>query len=362
MTRIVAVVGGGYGGITVAKALDEFADVVLVEPKDTFVHNVAGLRGLVDPAWAEQIFLPYEKLLRRGTVLRDRATRVDSTTINLAAGGSITAEYVVLATGSAYPFPAKVDVTERVAAIAKLRAVYEALAAAEDVLLLGAGPVGLELAGEIRGAWPEKSVTIVDPASGVVTGHGLPEEFHRQLREQLDELGVRLLLGTELDELPPVEPGVAKTFTARTRRGELVQADVWFRCHGVTPTTDYLAGDLAEARLSNGSLAVTPELRLAGHDSIFAIGDVTAVAEPKMAKAAEKQAEVVAANIRALIEGTGQLLSYEPGPPGIALPLGPTGGVSYAESAGVLGAAMTARIKGTSLRVEVYRDLLNLGS
>src|SRR5690606_33019922 len=37
----VAVVGGGYGGIIAAKALEEFADVVLIEPRDTFVHHNA---------------------------------------------------------------------------------------------------------------------------------------------------------------------------------------------------------------------------------------------------------------------------------------------------------------------------------
>jgi NADH dehydrogenase FAD-containing subunit len=30
----VAVVGGGYGGASVAKALDDVADVVLIEPRD----------------------------------------------------------------------------------------------------------------------------------------------------------------------------------------------------------------------------------------------------------------------------------------------------------------------------------------
>ena len=39
----VVVIGGGYGGVNVAKALDEVADVTLVEPKDAFFHNVAAL-------------------------------------------------------------------------------------------------------------------------------------------------------------------------------------------------------------------------------------------------------------------------------------------------------------------------------
>ena len=33
----VTIVGGGYGGITAAKALDDVAEVTLVEQKDTFV-------------------------------------------------------------------------------------------------------------------------------------------------------------------------------------------------------------------------------------------------------------------------------------------------------------------------------------
>ena len=39
MTATVAVVGGGYGGITVAQSLDEDVNVVLIEPKDAFVHG-----------------------------------------------------------------------------------------------------------------------------------------------------------------------------------------------------------------------------------------------------------------------------------------------------------------------------------
>src|SRR5687768_5327324 len=112
MTTTVAVVGGGYGGVTAAKALDDIADVVLIEPRDAFVHNVAALRVLVDPHWPGRLFFPYDRLLRRGRVVRDRAVRVDATGVTLGSGERIMADYVVLATGSAYPFLAKVDVPD----------------------------------------------------------------------------------------------------------------------------------------------------------------------------------------------------------------------------------------------------------
>lgn len=355
----VAVVGGGYGGITAARLLDPVADVILVEPRDTFVHNVAALRGAVDASWTECFFLPYDRLLRRGRIVRDRAASVASTTVELGSGGRIAADYVVLATGSRYPFPAKMDVEDSRAAQAKLHATRESLATAERVLLLGAGPVGLEFAGEILAAWPGKSVTLVDPATELPPA-GFPGEFTAELRRQLDALGVRLLLGTSLAEDPPGEPGASKTFTVSTHAGGTIEADIWFRCFGTSPSTEYLAGGLAAARGQGGELAVTPELRVPGHDRVFAIGDVTALPEAKTARAAADHAEVAAANIRTLIEGGTALRTYTPPAPAIALPLGPKGGLTYSPEAGLLGAEQTAEIKGRDMMIARFGDVLGL--
>src|SRR4030081_1716058 len=143
----VVVVGGGYGGVAVAKALDETSDVVLVEPKDAFMHNIAALRALVDPSWLPRIFLPYSHLLTNGRVVRDRAAVVDPHRVVTASGEEISADYVVLATGSRYPFPAKTDLVDSHHAKEQVRQTHRSLAPADRVLLVGAGPVGVELAG-----------------------------------------------------------------------------------------------------------------------------------------------------------------------------------------------------------------------
>jgi NADH dehydrogenase FAD-containing subunit len=360
MTTTVAVVGGGYGGVTAAKALDDVADVVLIEPRDAFVHNVAALRVLVDPAWPGRLFFPYDRLLERGRVVRDQAVLVDTTGVTLASGDRVAADYLVLATGSTYPFPAKIDVPDSAEARTKLAATHKALAGAGSVLLLGAGPAGLEFAGEIKAAWPDTAVTIVDPAEDIVQASGLPAEFREEVRSQLAELGVKLLLGTSLAVDPPTAPGEANAILVSTVDGREISADIWFRCYGVVPAAGYLAEDLSAARGADGHLQVTADLRLPGHENIFAVGDITAIPEPKMAKAAEQHGEVVAANIRTLIKGGDDLVSYEPGPPGISLPLGPGGGASYRPDVGVLGAEPTSMIKGANLRVESYVELLNL--
>jgi apoptosis-inducing factor 2 len=352
----VAVVGGGYGGITAAKALDGSADVILIEPRDTFVHNVAALRAVVDPDWADRLFIPYDGLLTRGQVRRDRAVRVSAATVELASGAEITADYIVLATGSAHRYPAKVDVEDRASAKKKLRDTHQELARASRVLLLGAGPVGLEFAGEIKAAWPGKAVTVVDPCPDLVSGR-FPGEFRSQLRAQLDELGVELLLGTSLLELPASGAGQAGTFTVMTGSGAGITADIWFSCYGAVPNSGYLATDLSAARQPDNLIAVTPELRVQGQDTVFAVGDITAVPEMKMARLAQKHADVVAANIRTLIEGGGDMVTYRPETDAIVLPLGPKGGVSYAPEAGVLGAGPTSDIKG-NLFIDIYLDLL----
>src|ERR1700748_2383998 len=135
-TRPVVVVrGGGYAGMQVARPLDDLADVVLVEPKDHFVHNVAALRALVDPSWLERIYLPYTALLGA-----DRVVKADADRVVLASGAELFPDYLVLATGSGYPFPAKPDLSGTEAAHAKVKNTHAALAGAGRVLLLGAGP------------------------------------------------------------------------------------------------------------------------------------------------------------------------------------------------------------------------------
>src|ERR1700687_5234916 len=146
----VVVVGGGYGGITVARAWDDTSNVVRVEPKDAFMHNIAALRALVDPSWLPRIFLPYAGLLTNGRVVRDRAVVVDPHQVVTASGEEITADYVVLATGSRYPCPSIPDRVDTNRAQEQVGLAHQAHTQADRVLLGGAGPVGIELAGEIR--------------------------------------------------------------------------------------------------------------------------------------------------------------------------------------------------------------------
>jgi len=257
----VVVIGGGYGGVTVARALDEHAHVTLVEPKDAFVHNVAALRALVEPTWLPRIFLPYDQLLAHGTVVRDRAVHVDVDRGVLASGQRLSPDLIVLATGSTYPFPAKSDEPNTVVAIGRYRAAHANLDQANRVMLLGAGAVGLELAGEIAAAWPDKHIVLVDRSDQILPGP-YDQRLRDELNRQLDDLGVERVMGNALAHLPDTAPGEALTFTVATTAGTRIKADIWFRCHGITPVSGYLGDELVAARTHDGYLEVTPQLQV----------------------------------------------------------------------------------------------------
>jgi NADH dehydrogenase FAD-containing subunit len=351
MSRTVAIIGGGYGGSALAKALDAEADVVLIDPREAFINSAGSLRALTQPDWAPSMFFPYEQWLRRGTVVRERAISADPGGVTLASGRRIEADYLVLATGSSYSYPAKPASDSTGEIVDDLLRTHKELAGSERVLILGAGPVGLELAGEIKEVWPHKQVTIVDPAERLLPA--FPAEMHDELRRQLDELDVDLRLGAALNAPPATESGQAGTFTVTTTAGEEITADIWFRAHGVRTNSDYLADGELTTRKARGQVPVTETLNVRGYDHVYAIGDITDVDEAKMAGYAMQHAEVVAQNILARLRGDQPAATYQPLPhPMILLPLGPRGGVGQLptpDGPAVVPAETVSAYKGADL-------------
>ena len=156
-------------------------------------------------------------------------------------------------------------------------------------MLVGAGAVGLELAGEIAAA--VKHVMLVD-----IADHILPGPYDQRLRDelnrQLDELGVERVLGSGLLQLPDQPTGEVGAFTVTTGAGTRIEADIWFRSHGIAPVTDYLADDLATALTSDGYLEVTPRLQVRGFEYVYALGDIAGI-DINKAGVAAREAPVV---------------------------------------------------------------------
>ncbi|MDO4664633.1 MAG: FAD/NAD(P)-binding oxidoreductase [Actinomycetaceae bacterium] len=360
----VVVVGGGYGGITVAGGLDDFADVVLIEQKDRFVHHAAALRAAVDPVWRDAIFMPYSRLLQRGKVVHGTAMRVEGTTVHVTGHEPITGDYLVLATGTTYPYPAKHMVSQAYVAKLRLEQTQNSLADARRVLLVGAGTVGVEFAGELTSAFPHLEITMVDKADTILGTEGYLPQLRESISQQLQERGVHLVLGSPLAYSPPVDVGVLSPFQVSTAAGVNIEADIWFLCHGSRTASGYLNAAYGDVLHPNGRIKVNKYLQVEGTERVFAVGDITDVPESKRADAARAHARVVIANIRNLMTGEPMATSYLPGKEWVILPLGPDSGASQLVDQNgetkIVGPRETAEIKGTDLMVSLIRNQLRL--
>ncbi|MBP7901050.1 MAG: FAD-dependent oxidoreductase [Gammaproteobacteria bacterium] len=114
----VAVIGGGFGGATVAtylKKYDPKLDVTLIEPKTSYMTCPGSnwyLAGLRD---AKSITHNYEGLKKRGIkVVHDTVTSVDTdaNTIKLASGTSLSYDKVVVSPGIDFKWGAVEGITE----------------------------------------------------------------------------------------------------------------------------------------------------------------------------------------------------------------------------------------------------------
>ena len=363
MARVV-VIGGGYGGITVAGGLDDVADVTLVEQKDQFVHHAASLRAAVDPVWSQAIFMPYTRLLRNGRVINAPAMGVEGNKVLVAGREPIEADYIVLATGSTYPFPAKHMVSRSAVALARLEQTRQNLSHARSVMLVGGGTVGIEFAGELSSAYPNLEIIMVESEDDILATHTYTDDLRADIRKQMEDRGIKIITGSPLAYNPPIDMGALSRFQVETRDGQKIEADMWFQCYGSQTASGYLTHEFSDVIRPNGQIRVDKYMRVEGYENVYAVGDITDVKESKRADAARAHARVVVANIRDQIEGNAPSTTYSAGKEWVILPLGPGGGASQLVepdgSVRIVGPDETAQIKGTDLMVSMIRSQLRL--
>lgn len=349
----VIVIGGGYAGFTLARSLDAAADVVLIEPRERFVHNVAAIRAIVEPGLLARIALPYDRLLHRGEVVRARVLEISGRSVRLSDGRTLDGDVVVIATGSSYTRPFKPVGDDVAAMIAAGRDVHEQLRAARSVAIVGAGAVGTELAGEIAVAMPDKSVTLISSTPTLFPR--LPPKLGRKLQTQLESLGVALRLGATARTLPQTDAPFAGT--VELNDGPPVEADLVFPALGAKPVTDLLQ-TLPGVRFDPiGRAEVDGWLRPSTHPHLFALGDAIAAGDGMTIVAVARQQRWLTKTLKAVLAGTSaeSLPRYTPGSaPALAVPLGPTKGATVlpiTRNGIVVGPLLTSAAKGRTLLI-----------
>jgi apoptosis-inducing factor 2 len=125
--------------------------------------------------------------------------------------------------------------------------------------------------------------------------------------------------------------------------------------------SDYLADGRLATRTPQGQVRVTETLNVHGHEHVYAIGDITDLAEAKMAGYAMQHAEVVARNIAAQPRGERPTATYRPAADRmILLPLGPRRGVGQLptpDGPAVVPTTTVVEYKGRNLFTSRFAEL-----
>jgi NADH dehydrogenase len=350
-THRVVVVGGGFAGLQAVRGLrDAPVDVTLVDRQNytlfqPLVYQVA--TGALSPA---EIAVPLRRIVRRqrnarvvlaevtGFDLERREVILD----DLPSGdGTTHLDYdtLVVAAGSRYSYFGHEDWETHAPELKSLAgaldirnrilAAFEAAELEPDpdrrhswltFVVVGGGPTGVEMAGQIaevardalRGDFREIDTTtarvlLVEAGDRILAA--FPPSLSRKATRALEELGVTPLAGHTV-------VGVAEgSVSIRNPEGEVehVAARTAIWAAGVTASP--LAMKLARAAEADtdraGRVTVGPDLTLAGHPEVLALGDMVRVQAPDgtllplpgLAPVAMQQGRYAARAIRARLEG-----------------------------------------------------------
>jgi NADH dehydrogenase len=340
--RHVVVVGGGFGGLQAARGL-RGADVrvTLVDRRNFHLFQPLAYQVATGELSAVEITTPLRQILRRQKNARvilaevkdfdlDRRVVLLDELPNGARSFELAYDTLVVAGGSAYSYfghdewaPFAPELKSLEGALELRTRLLTAFEAAEvetneerrrawlTFVVVGAGPTGVEMAGQIAELARDTlrrdfrdidtgtaRVLLVEAADRVLTS--FPKRLSGRAARSLEKLGVTPMLQTTV--VGVTADGVELTAADGTHHEIKTRSVVW--AAGVTASP--LAGLLASATGAEtdraGRVLVEPDLSLPGHPEVFAAGDMVAIrggsSLPGVAPVAMQQGRYIAHVIR----------------------------------------------------------------
>jgi NADH dehydrogenase len=341
-THHVVIIGSGFGGLFAAKALKK-ADVRVTLISDTSLHLFQPLlyqvaTGILSTG---EIAPSTREILRRHANTRtvlgkvteiDLARRVVTADVVGETTFETTYDSLIVAAGAGQSYfgndhfaqhaPGMKSIDDALELRGRIFAAFEMAEVETDperlaqwltFVVVGAGPTGVEMAGQIaelahralkddfRAIDPTTArVILMDAAPQVLPPFG--ERLGQKATETLQGLGIEVLLGSMVTDVDAEgleyrdTDGVVHRIPARTK--------VWAAGVSASPLARHLAEQCGAEVDRAGRVSVEPDLTLPGHPEVFVVGDMMSLdALPGVAQVAMQGGEHAAATIRARLAG-----------------------------------------------------------
>ncbi|MER8763152.1 FAD-dependent oxidoreductase [Mesorhizobium sp. M0968] len=276
MKNGVVIVGAGHAGVQAAASLREEGydgPVILVGDENELPYHKPPLsktfikdqQAKPQPLRGEAFYTGSAIDFRPG--IRVERIDVGGRRLEISGGGVLPFDRLILATGARprlLPLPGS-----ELSGVVSLRSLGDALlirelsAQSEEVVILGGGFIGLEIAATLTAAG--RKVTVVEAVDRLL-GRAVAPVIAGHVRQRLEATGVRILTGTTIERL---EDENGRVSAAITSSGERLPAQMVVIGIGVVPNVE-----LAEAAgivIANG-IRVDQQMRTSVPE-ILAIGD-----------------------------------------------------------------------------------------
>jgi NADH dehydrogenase len=333
LTPHIVIIGGGFGGLSAARALrGSDARVTLVDRKNHHVFQPLLYQVATAGLSPADIASPIRWILRRqknvrvllaGVVAVDAARRVAV----LDDGGELAYDYLIVAAGVTHSYfghddwcavaPGLKTLEDGFEIRRRVLLAFERAERATDpgaqrrlltFVIVGGGPTGIELAGalaelsrqtlaeEFRAIRTEQARIMLLEASGEILP-AFPEPLRTAARLALESLGVEVRTGAAVTA---VRSGVVEVGRERLEAATVL----WAAGIAASPLGRSLGVPVDRA----GRVYVRPDLTIPGHPEVFVVGDLAAFVQgrdeqgrerllPGVAQVAMQQAAHAARNI-----------------------------------------------------------------
>jgi NADH dehydrogenase len=340
MAHRVVVVGGGFGGLQAVHGLrDAPVEITLVDRRNFHLFQPLTYQVATGARSPGEIAYPLRAVFKRHRNVRVLLAEVadfdlEARHVRLRPVGDVPApetlpyDTLIVAGGSQYSYFSHDEWREHAAEVKSLESalvvrsrLLGAFEAAEEepdperrdawltFVVVGAGPTGVEMAGQIgelardtlrrdfRNIDPRRArILLVEAVDRVLPS--FPPQLSAKAEHSLERLGVTVLTGRTVVGMDDASVTIDEERIA-------TRTVVW--AAGVTASS--LAsrlGELAGAERDRaGRVAVEPDLTLPGHPEVFALGDMVRVGAtvlPGVAPVAMQQGRYAAAAVRARLE------------------------------------------------------------